>query len=471
DNAAHVGGLIFGFVFTLVCYSSYKNPFKNLTFGIATVISFCIIIVVAIYIPDYSYRYYKAFNLFRNYEKMANDNFSGTGYVETNTFSNNIRKAETNWQLCNIMLSETKNLPPALTADINSLKKYSRYKSRYYHIYYKAINEEEYQLYDTLEIIGAQISMLPVPENGITPKNNKKENIDKEESLKPVKLYYDSSWQPTTARNAFYFREATVDSLGRINGRVTDYFKSGIIQMKGIYFNDLQDDVCRYYFENGNYDAIGKFRMEDRIGKWKTFYRSGQIKEEMIYGDSNIFFKNFWMEYGIQTVKNGNGIFLNYYSSSEFLRDSGNYHNGFKDGIWKGYYPDGKPYYKELYRDGLLIKGVSISNSGSRYNYTVDYVPPQPIGIAESYEEYLQSNLIYPPAALKNKIEGVLIIDLNVDSNGTKTKIKPVNKLPFGCTDEVLRLVNHGPAFTPAFLKGQPVASVKRVYVKFRINQ
>ena len=153
------------------------------------------------------------------------------------------------------------------------------------------------------------------------------------------------------------------------------------------------------------------------------------------------------------------------------LADSGNYVNGLKDSLWLGYHINGQPYYKELYANGKLIKGVSRTIDGKSYFYTKDYIPPEPIGLSDQYNQYIKSNLIFPPLALKNNVEGIVMVDVNVDSLGNITSIVPKNKIPYGCTEEAIRIIKNGPHFTPALFLGQPVSSYKRVFVRFEIKK
>ena len=99
--------------------------------------------------------------------------------------------------------------------------------------------------------------------------------------------------------------------------------------------------------------------------------------------------------------------------------------------------------------------------------------PEEPIQLAEpaggkgAYNRYLDNNLHYPPAALDQKIEGMVTLEFTVQPNGTIEDFTVIRGLEGGCNEEVIRLVKEGPAWSPSLRGIVPLKSTVRVRVRF----
>ncbi|MEO7871470.1 MAG: rhomboid family intramembrane serine protease [Bacteroidia bacterium] len=472
DNAAHIGGLLFGFFYIFISYSvsSFENKTNILKEVMLAFFSVFLLCLGAYNLPAASYNYYVAFNRFINYESIATKQSEGKGYIETEKYIQQLKEIKAIWLECKLMLDTLPDLPEDLDYDTRLLKKYSYYKMKALDQYIKAISEEEFQLLDSMEITNTLLAMLPKPKHGIAPEPEKKDTDSEKSTLRNVKIFYDQNWKVTDSIHAKYFREAQVDSLNRVNGFVYDYYRNGQIQMKGYYLNDLKNDIFRYYYPNGNYESMGKYTFDEPTGKWKNYYMNGALKEELLYTDERVLLKNFWDSLRIRLVYDGTGIYITYNPDGS-PRDSGNYLDGLKNGIWQGNYSIDKRYYIEKYFNGRLVTGASWSPENEIFQYTKNYVAPEPVGGVKNYKEYLEKNLVYPENAKANRIEGIILTDVTIDSTGKKINIENVNKLGFGCDEEAKRLIKEGSDFSPAREKGQIIKAVKRIEVKFDLNK
>ena len=77
----------------------------------------------------------------------------------------------------------------------------------------------------------------------------------------------------------------------------------------------------------------------------------------------------------------------------------------------------------------------------------VENMPEFPGGRKELVK-YIKQNLIYPEEAKEKKVEGQVIVNFVVESNGTLSNIKVVSSLGSGCDEEAIRLINNMPAWT-----------------------
>ena len=63
-------------------------------------------------------------------------------------------------------------------------------------------------------------------------------------------------------------------------------------------------------------------------------------------------------------------------------------------------------------------------------------------GGKKAMDEFIRSNLQYPELALKNKVEGTVSVEIDIDANGKVIASRIKHGIGFGCDDEALRLAN-----------------------------
>ncbi len=61
-------------------------------------------------------------------------------------------------------------------------------------------------------------------------------------------------------------------------------------------------------------------------------------------------------------------------------------------------------------------------------------------GSNDAFREFIQQNLKYPKQALENRIEGIVILEYEVDDMGKVHNPKVINGLGYGCDEEAIRL-------------------------------
>jgi TonB family protein len=67
-------------------------------------------------------------------------------------------------------------------------------------------------------------------------------------------------------------------------------------------------------------------------------------------------------------------------------------------------------------------------------------VPEYPGG-KKAFDLFIKENLKYPDEAIKNKIEGNVLLGYNVNDNGEITDVEIIKPLGYGCDEEALRLI------------------------------
>ncbi len=96
--------------------------------------------------------------------------------------------------------------------------------------------------------------------------------------------------------------------------------------------------------------------------------------------------------------------------------------------------------------------------------YTTADVMPEFVG---NVQEFLAKNVNYPEAALKQKVEGRVVIKFVIDEKGRITDAIVERNVNPALDAEALRAVKKMPNWKPATNNGKPVKVYYRVPVKF----
>ncbi|MCX6280062.1 MAG: TonB family protein [Bacteroidetes bacterium] len=98
----------------------------------------------------------------------------------------------------------------------------------------------------------------------------------------------------------------------------------------------------------------------------------------------------------------------------------------------------------------------------------IDVYPRFPGG-DEARLWFLRKNIRYPDDALKNKIQGVVMVVFVVELDGSLSRVDVVNRLGGGCDEEAIRVTKTMPPWEPGKRNGQKVRVIVRMPIVFRI--
>ncbi len=98
------------------------------------------------------------------------------------------------------------------------------------------------------------------------------------------------------------------------------------------------------------------------------------------------------------------------------------------------------------------------------------YNQAEPVeGYAHLYD-YFNKELVYPVAALKDSIQGVITVSFTINKDGLPENLQFINSLGPPFEEEARRLILNMPSWKPATLNGQPVASRLSLPLTFQIR-
>ncbi|MFN3760363.1 MAG: energy transducer TonB [Algoriphagus aquaeductus] len=102
--------------------------------------------------------------------------------------------------------------------------------------------------------------------------------------------------------------------------------------------------------------------------------------------------------------------------------------------------------------------------------FDVTEVQPVPPGGLEGWNSYLLANLKYPSEAKKLGIEGTVIVDFVINSDGSISNPTILRGIGGGCDEEAIRVVQNSANWEPAQQKDRKVNSRMKLPVRFKLS-
>jgi len=96
--------------------------------------------------------------------------------------------------------------------------------------------------------------------------------------------------------------------------------------------------------------------------------------------------------------------------------------------------------------------------------------PPTFQGGMEKFYKYLAANCKYPAEAVKNNIQGKVLLSFIVEKDGTISEVKVVKSLGSGTDEEAVRLLENSPKWKPATSGNKPVRVKYDVPINFALS-
>ncbi|MGL1885890.1 MAG: TonB family protein [Reichenbachiella sp.] len=315
-------------------------------------------------------------------------------------------------------------------------------------------------------------------------------------------VFFDDNWNECPQEKASYYGITEDYHLNKTSYKAIDYFISGAIQKTGNYSDaerEIKNGHFEWYYENGQLKEKGQYSKNMKTGPWDGYYKNGQQKEKGTYyedtkkgywwtwyengqkkeerevvGQNNYHVQSrnkvmsHWDSLGNQLVVKGNGLATYYHKDTLSISSSGSFKKGFKIGVWKGYSKDNRLKYEEIYKKNK-VTGSSWNKDGIEFKYEQLVEQPEPFGGIRLFYTYLSLDMRYPNEAKNNKIEGIVLVQFEVDKYGKLIKVKTVKGIGSGCNKEAERVIKSSPKWNPGRQRGQPVKVKMFLPITFRL--
>lgn len=372
DNAAHMGGLAGGVMLGVLSLLNASYRVVRLEWLLIPV---CGLLFSAM--PKYQVAYFNFFQKILNIEDSTQALYKIPN-LTNEKFLERYRNYNLEWDTALFMLSAHTYLPEELHADTAKLKRYIDLRKQESQFRILMIENESYRYLDSIEWSQQQMksyNKLDYPLTQLMPIKPPKRDTSK---LLPKQVWYNENWEEVDGPPGSYYRMGMVDTLGRWQGPLRDYYSNEAVQMKGSYTNNQRDGIFIYYTDHNTYSSAGRYDKEKAVGKWESFYDNGQLKSEEYYLD-DYYMKNLWDSLGNYMVKEGEGKYIARYGNG-IISETGNYKEGRKEGVWQGRHKNGSLYFEEFFSRGRLVSGRSRLLDGQTFVYDESSLYPMPDG-------------------------------------------------------------------------------------------
>lgn len=302
-------------------------------------------------------------------------------------------------------------------------------------------------------------------------------------SAEDTKVYYDSEGKVTSSSQATFYRISNQFPIAD-RFHMTDFYMSGELAANGAYLTSsytVKDGEFVYYYPNGQVKSKGLFKENLRLGEWKWWYPNGQeMKEALIIHTNSVPSEEIeltissWDENGNQVVNRGKGELIQY-NEHQYVGDlrvvaKGGILDGLKHGTWQGYDHEGNLLYKELYRDGILLRGKAYAESGSKIRYNTLSKAPMPLGGVKNLRKHIVNSLQYPRNARYENITGQVLVQFVVGKDGSIHDVETIKGIGGGCDEEAERVIETFGDWEPGVQRGQLRTSRMIMPISFEIQ-
>ena len=104
----------------------------------------------------------------------------------------------------------------------------------------------------------------------------------------------------------------------------------------------------------------------------------------------------------------------------------------------------------------MLLVSFVMSMAMNVVAQELEQIPQFPGGDTELMS-FVAQNLVYPEQAIKDKVQGRVIVEMVIETTGEVVDAKILRGLSPECDAEVLRIVKLMPKWTPGYKDGKPV--------------
>jgi len=258
----------------------------------------------------------------------------------------------------------------------------------------------------------------------------------------------------TTNKFFFFICFLAITNLYAQQGVIKTYYDNGKVKSEINYSNNVREGAAKFYYQNGNLKEELNYVNGAVDGVVKEYYENGKLKE-------------------LYTIENGRreGAASIYSDDGNYLKD-----NNYEAGILQHMEVDASAQViantvaDSLSKNKVVLKDSSdIQKAKSEFDnsayLTSAEIMPEPVGGMDAIE----NKLVYPHDAVKNKIEGAVLILADIDEYGEVNYVKVLKGIGHGC-DEAARIAIYYALFKPGMVKGKPVKVETQIPVVFKLK-
>ncbi len=122
---------------------------------------------------------------------------------------------------------------------------------------------------------------------------------------------------------------------------------------------------------------------------------------------------------------------------------------------------------------GINAQNDSTKTDSIRKEYKASEIHKMPEfkGGHDELTRYLSTSIRYPTAAMRDNVEGRVIVTFVVSETGKISNVSVQKSLSYECDAEAVRVVKKMPKWTPGMIDGKPVAVQWTLPVVFKLSR
>jgi antitoxin component YwqK of YwqJK toxin-antitoxin module len=297
-------------------------------------------------------------------------------------------------------------------------------------------------------------------------------------SAQKIEEGYDYFFRPTTNNPHFYVLTEKEDTLWH---RTAYYIAEKTLAMEGWY----KDEKCKiaegkqsWFHPTRILKSVGNFKNGFKEGIWLQYNTKGELVDSATYTHGKLtgvemkWYDNGYPSDSLNFDGEGNGVQISWYDNG-ILSSAGYWtQDTLKKARWKYYSPNGKIIATEDFVNGKKVASACFDDAGNVLS-DCEEKEATPKGGIEGWKQFLSKNLNPLVPADKGAPVGkyTVIVRFIVDVNGNMTNLTPLTHLGYGMEEEVVRMLQKAPRWTPGYQHGRPVKSYHSQPITFIISK
>jgi len=214
--------------------------------------------------------------------------------------------------------------------------------------------------------------------------------------------------------------------------------------------------IIEKYTIKGQILSKKKYLLEDKItrtGIWKSWHPNGQLSNKTVYDN-----------------KDKSLAYIEAYNERGQIIIKGTEKESKKDGEWTYYYANGKT--SAIYKVEMdsLVSTELWNRDGSIYEGDVESINPSYPGGETALVNDIYGKITYPELARQNNIEGLVVISLEVEPDGSITNVRIKRSVHPSLDKEALRVVLDMKKWNPGKLYFEDAPTGFNLPVRFQLT-
>ncbi len=295
----------------------------------------------------------------------------------------------------------------------------------------------------------------------------------KGDTLYTVKDYYLSGKIKFTGQSSLLAKSNPPGFSIKLQGTSVAFFENGHKKRICTFVNNnIKGDILEY-FPNGKINTIKTIPDVDmaeyrQLLKGITTEQQIDAYNRLIDSVTRPILKQCQDSIGVVLAEEGNGKWVEYQGDYKIPFAEGNVKQGFAEGEWHGQLCDTVKY-TSTYKKGMLIEGKSVSKTNVVYPFNKITTLPEFPGGVNQLGKYLGRMIRYPADAREREVQGKVLLQFIVNTDGTLSDIQVIRKVYPSVDAEAFKVFVQSPGWIPGTRFGINVMTKYTIPVSFTI--